>query len=186
GTFQAAATYTVGASTGPVALDVADFDGDGHLDLAVADNGASTVTLMLGNGAGGFAAAAQTVPVGTNPTAVAVADFNGDGLPDIATVSGGFGHLNVNLNTGGGTFGPTANFATGFCANGVTTGDFNHDGKADVAVACVFPSSDGVSVLLGNGDGTVQTHLDPIGNPVPFVSYNAGNRTPGYMTTDDP
>src|SRR5262245_4142169 len=76
GTFLAAATYTVGTNVGPVALDVADFDGDGKVDLAVADNGASTVTLMLGDGAGGFAPAAQTVPVGTNPTAVAVADFN--------------------------------------------------------------------------------------------------------------
>jgi FG-GAP-like repeat/FG-GAP repeat/Planctomycete extracellular len=185
GTFQAAAKYAVGASTGPVALAIADFDEDGHLDLAVADNGASTVTLMLGDGAGGFAPAAQTVAVGSNPTSVAVADFNGDGKPDIASVSGGFGHLNINLNTGGGTFGPTANFETGFCANGVTTGDFNHDGKADVAVACVFPSSDGVSILIGNGDGTFVTHPNPPGGPIPFVSYNAGNQTPGYITTGD-
>src|SRR5262245_60602757 len=77
GTFQAAATLAVGASTGPVALDVADFDGDGKLDLAVANNGASSVTLMLGNGTGGFTPVAQTIPVGTNPTAIAVADFNG-------------------------------------------------------------------------------------------------------------
>jgi hypothetical protein len=177
GTFQAAATYAVGASTGPVALDVADLNGDGKVDLAVADGGANTVTLMLGDGNGGFTAAAQTVAVNPDnkPTAVAIADFNGDGLPDIATVSGGFGHLNVNLNTGGGMFGPTANFATGFCANGLTVGDFNHDGKADVAVACVFPSDDGVSVLMGNGDGTFQ----------PFAKYNAGNQTPGYIITGD-
>src|SRR5262245_9384897 len=185
GTFQSAATFAVGANTGPVALDVADFNGDSKLDLAVANNGASFVTLMLGNGTGGFTASAQTVPVGTNPTSVAVADFNKDGKPDIATVSGGFGHLNINLNTGAGTFGPTANFETGFCANGVTVGDFNHDGKADVAVACVFPSSDGVSVLLGNGNGTFVTHPDQFGNPIPFVSYNAGNQTPGYITTGD-
>jgi len=184
GTF-ASTTYTVGTNVGPVALDVADFNGDGKLDLAVAENSVNYVTLMLGNGAGGFAPAAQTVPVGTNPTSVAVADFNGDNLPDIATVSGGFGHLNVNLNTGGGTFGPTTNFETGFCANGVTTGDFNHDGKADVAVACVFPSSDGVSVLLGNGDGTFLTYPNPPGAPVPFKSYNAGNQTPGFITTAD-
>ena len=185
GTFQAAVAYTVGTNVGPVALDVADFNGDGSLDVAVANNGVNYVTLMLGDGSGGFAPAAQTVPVGSNPTSVAVADFNGDSLPDIASVSGGFGHLNVNLNTGGGTFGPTTNFETGFCANGVTTGDFNHDGKADVAVACVFPSNDGVSVLLGNGDGTFRLYPNPPGAPVPFVSYNAGNQTPGYITTGD-
>ncbi|HKB05762.1 MAG TPA: FG-GAP-like repeat-containing protein, partial [Gemmataceae bacterium] len=83
GTFQSAATFAVGANTGPVALDVADFNGDSKLDLAVANNGASFVTLMLGNGTGGFTASAQTVPVGTNPTSVAVADFNKDGKPDI-------------------------------------------------------------------------------------------------------
>jgi hypothetical protein len=130
-----------------------------------------------------LAPAAQPVAVGANPTSVAVADFNGDGRPDIASVSGG--HLTINLNAGGGAFGSPASFATGFSPNGVTAGDFNHDGKADVAVACVFPSSDGVSVLLGNGDGTFVTHPDPFGNPVPFLNYNAGNQTPGYITTGD-
>jgi len=67
----------------------------------------------------------------------------------------------------------------------VTAGDFNHDGKADVAVACVFPSSDGVSVLIGKGDGTFVTYPNPPGAPVPFKSYNAGNQTPGYITTGD-
>src|SRR4051812_2559508 len=127
GTFQSAA-FTVGTNLGPVAVDVADFDGDGDLDLAVADNGASSVTVMLGDGAGGFAPAAQPVAVGANPTSVAVADFNGDGRPDLAAVSGG--HLTVNLNAGGGAFGPPASFATRFSPNGVTTGGFNHHGRA--------------------------------------------------------
>src|SRR5262245_48761226 len=56
GTFLPAATYAVGTNVGPVALDVADLDGDGKLDLAVANNGTNYVTLMIGNGTGGFVA----------------------------------------------------------------------------------------------------------------------------------
>jgi hypothetical protein len=184
GTFTPLGSFPTGAGTAPVAFDIADLNGDGHPDLVVADSGAPAVTLMLNDGFGNFTATG-TVNVGNAPTSVAVADFNHDGLPDIATVSGGFGHLNITLNTGGGTFGPTTNFATGFCANGVTTGDFNHDGNTDVAVACVFPSGDGVSVLLGKGDGTFVTHPDGFGGQIPFISYSAGNQTPGFITTAD-
>lgn len=174
GTFQAPTTFPLTGGAGPMAIAVGDLNGDTHPDLAVADNGSNVVSVLMGDGTGSFTEG-PAVTVNANPTSVALADFNNDGGLDIATVSGGFGHLNVNLNTGGGTFGPTTNFPTGFVANGVTTGDFNHDGKADVAVAHVFPSGDGVSVLIGNGNGTFQT----------FVEYNAGNQTPGYITTGD-
>ncbi|HVK07973.1 MAG TPA: VCBS repeat-containing protein [Gemmataceae bacterium] len=185
GTFQAPARFTFASGTGPVAVAVGDLNGDDDLDLAVAGNGSNVVRVLTGDGSGQAFTEAPVVTVNTNPTSVALADFNGDSQLDIATVSGGFGHLNINLNTGGGTFGPTANFETGFCANAVTTGDFNHDGKADVAVACVFPSGDGVSVLIGTGDGTFVTRPNLPGAPVPYVNYNAGNQTPGYITTGD-
>jgi FG-GAP-like repeat len=184
GAFSLAGTFATGAATGPVALDGGDLNGDGALDLAVADSGASTVSVLLGDGDGNFTSSGA-VNVTSAPTSVALADLNGDHKPDIATVSGGSGNLNVNLNAGNGMFAPPANFATGFCANAVTAGDFNRDGKADLAVGCIFPSSDGVSVLIGKGDGTFVTHLDQFGNPIPFVSYNAGNQTPGGITVAD-
>jgi len=184
GTFTTTGNFSTGAGTGPVALDFADLNGDHMPDLVVADSGAATVTLMTNDGAGNFAAAG-TVNVASAPTSVAVVDLNGDTQPDIATVGGGSSHLNVNLNNGNGTFAAPTNFLTGFCANSVTAGDFNHDGKADLAVGCVFPSSDGVSILIGKGDGTFVTHPDGFGNQIPFVSYNAGNQTPGYITTAD-
>jgi len=172
GTFRSAVSYAAGA--GPVALAFGDFNGDHHVDLAVADNGASTVTLLLGTGTGKFTQGG-TVTVGNNPTSVAVADFNNDGKSDIATVSGGFGHLDINLNNGDSTFAASVNYATGFCANWVVVGDFNNDKQPDLAVACNFPSGDGVSILLGNSDGTFQT----------FANYSVGGQTPRTLTVAD-
>jgi hypothetical protein len=172
GTFVSAGTFAAGAS--PVSLAYGDFNGDHHTDLAVADNGGSTVTLLLGTGTGKFTQGG-TVTVGNNPTSVAVMDFNNDGLSDIASVSGGFGHLDINLNNGDGTFAAAVNYTTGFCANTVVVGDFNHDGQPDLAVACNFPSGDGVSILLGNSDGTFQT----------FAKYSVGGQTPLTLTVAD-
>jgi hypothetical protein len=172
GTFQPAVTYSAG--TGPVALAFGDFNGDHDVDLAIADNGANTVTILLGDGKGHFTPG-ETVTVGTHPTSVAVADFNHDGLADIATVTGGFGYLDVNLNQGNGTFAAPVNYTTGFCANSVVVGDFNHDGQPDLAVACTFPSGDGVSILLGNSDGTFQA----------FAKYSVGGQTPATLAVGD-
>ncbi|HEX3149679.1 MAG TPA: VCBS repeat-containing protein, partial [Gemmataceae bacterium] len=174
GTFQAATTVSTGASTGPASIAVGDLDGDGKADLAVADNGADTVTILTGDGNGGFTATGTTT-VNANPTSVALVNLDNDGDLDIVTVSGGIGHLNVNLNNGNGTFATTVNYATGLVANTVVAGDFNEDGKPDVAVACGFTSSDGVSILLGKGDGTF----------FPFVDYSAGGQTPASIAIAD-
>ncbi len=172
GFFRPARSFPAG--TGPVALAYGDFNGDHHVDLAVADNGSSTVTLLMGDGTGNFTSGG-TVGVGGNPTSVAVADFNDDGKPNIATVSGGFGHLDINLNNGDGTFASPVNYATGFCANTVVVGDFNNDGQPDLAVACTFPTATGVSILLGNPDGTFR----------PFVQYDAGHQSTATLVVAD-
>jgi hypothetical protein len=172
GGFAIGGTFSAGSK--PVALAADDLNGDGHKDLAVADNGSSSVTILLGDGTGKFTAGGG-VAVGSQPTSVAIGDFNNDTHPDIASVSGGFGHLNVNLNNGNGTLGSPVNYATGFCANTVVVGYFNNDAQPDLAVACVFPSNDGVSILLGNSNGTFQ----------PFASYDAGGQTPKTLAVGD-
>src|SRR4029077_9314505 len=103
------------------------------------------------------------------------ADFNNDGKPDLASVSGGFGHLDVNLNNGDGTFLPKLNYATGFNARSVAVGFFNADSQPDLAVACDFPSHDGISILLGNADGTFQA----------FNNYDTGGQTPTKFAIAD-
>jgi FG-GAP-like repeat/FG-GAP repeat len=163
GTFQLPHTYTIDTNpsinANPAALAVADFNNDGKLDLAVAESGAGVVTILLGKGNGTFTVNG-TVAVGSSPTSVAVADFNNDGKMDLATVSGGFGHLDINLGHGDGTFDAPVNYTTGFVAKTVVVGDFNGDHQPDLAVGCGFPSGDGISILLGNPDGTFQPFTD--------------------------
>jgi hypothetical protein len=78
---------------------VADFNGDGKLDLAVANSGDNTITLLLGDGRGGFTPSmGSPFAAGTQPASVAVGDFNGDGKLDLAVANSG-GGVAVLLNT---------------------------------------------------------------------------------------
>ena len=61
-----------------------DFDGDGNLDLAVANGGASSVSVLLGKGDGTFKAAVD-VATGAGPQSIAFVNVNGDAFPDIVT-----------------------------------------------------------------------------------------------------
>lgn len=157
GAFGAPVAFAVGPN--PWALATGDFNGDGQLDLAVANFGGPSVSILLGNGSGGFSAPADIVLAGQlNPTAIAVGDFNGDGKLDLAvTMSFGFsnitpGHVTVLLGNGSGGFGAPANFAVGGTPASVAMGDFNGDGKLDLAVANMLVGT--VSVLLGDGGGS--------------------------------
>jgi VCBS repeat protein/Big-like domain-containing protein/FG-GAP repeat protein len=155
GTFQAAVSYAAGY--GPRSVTVGDFNGDGKSDLAVANWGGGNVSVLLGNGDGTFQTAVN-YPVGTYSISVTVGDFNGDGKPDLAVASfqgdSKWNNLSVLLGNGDGTFQPAVNYPGGLASISVTVGDFNGDGKADVALANY--QGNNVSVLLGNGDGTFQ------------------------------
>jgi uncharacterized protein with LGFP repeats len=78
-------TFSTGS---PQAVAVGDFNGDQKPDLAVANSGDNNVSVLLGDGKGGFAAAAN-FPAGNRPTSVAVGDFNGDQKPDLAVANAG-------------------------------------------------------------------------------------------------
>jgi len=153
GTFQAAANVPLGSSDAyPTSIVVGDFNGDGKLDLAVADWG-GTVSVLLGNGDGTFQAAVDyLLGVDWNPTSVTVGDFNGDGKLDLAVADSFNGDASVLLGNGDGTFQTALNYAAGGSPNSIAVGDFNLDGKPDLVVADALGII--VSVLLGNGDGT--------------------------------
>src|SRR5437667_12975 len=163
GTFGPAQIFYVAPN--PQVVTVRDLNGDGKLDLAVANSGSTVVSVLLGRGDGTFQPP-LTYEVGDfNPTYVAVGDVNGDGKLDLVVPTYGCFYyapcpivsqtVSVLLGNGDGTFQPARLFAAGSGPNSVVVGDFNHDGKTDLAVADYGPSTQRattVSVLLGNGD----------------------------------
>ncbi len=156
---------------------VGDFDKNGKLDLAIAaglNNGDYAVEILLGNGDGTFQSpATYTANVG-GANSVTAADFNGDGNLDLV-FSGGFDsdstQVAVLLGNGNGTFKNPAYYTTGSNPTSLEVGDFNNDGKLDLAVLDFGPSGGvgSVSILLGNGDGTFQMHTDFTEESGPFA-----------------
>jgi hypothetical protein len=146
--------FATGAYPGGVAA--ADFNGDGHPDLAIANN-LGNVTVLLGNGSGSFTAApGSPFAAASGATSVAVADFNGDGYPDLAVANSGASNVTVLLGNGFGEFYPASSpFAAGSIPVWVAVADFNGDGHPDIAVADA--GSNQVTVLLGNGLGGFTT-----------------------------
>jgi hypothetical protein len=128
---------------------VADFNGDGRLDLAV--NSGGTVAVFLGNGNGTFKR-----PIDSSSTNalgdLAVGDFNGDGKLDLVGTDSSDSLVDVLLGNGNGTFQSAVNLGVSGGPIAVAVADFNGDGKADLAVANNGDAT--VGVLLGNGDGT--------------------------------
>ena len=156
GDFAAAAGSPLPVGSSPDSVAVGDFNGDGKLDLAIANQGDNTVTVLLGNGKGEFTPAGSPLPVGAKPYFVVAADFNGDGNLDLATASYGDSTITVLLGNGGGGFteAPGSPFAVGpvgaFPAS-LAVADFNGDNKPDLAIADFGDNN--VTVLLGNGAG---------------------------------
>lgn len=166
------------AGPGPNSATIGDFNNDGILDVVVAnvcgdkacdDNG--TVKVLLGNGDGTFTEGKKYLSANDgNSVALATADFNNDGNLDAAVVNTGIninGDVSVILGNGDGSFGPPMSNAPGGVPLFVATGDFNHDGKMDMAVTLNNPGE--VSVLRGNGDGTFQA---PVIYPVEVGPQN--------------
>ena len=171
GTFQSAVSYGSGG-TGASSVAVRDVNGDGKLDLLLANacgnNGnygcmIGSVGVLLGNGSGTFKAAAIDASGGYEPYSVAVGDVNRDGNPDllVANECGNTddcnGVVGVLLGNGDGTFQPVVTYDSGgYDAQSVVVADVNGDGKPDLLVA---NGNGAVGVLLGNGDGTFQAAM---------------------------
>jgi len=206
--FSPAALYSVGAS--PRAVVTGDFNGDGRLELAVANQASNTVSVLTGNGDGTFQAP-QTFTTGTGPQSLAVGDFNGDGRLDLVTVNSR--DVSVLLGIGNGTFQPARSivlpgeFPPGYTGTTAlpqapfspAVADVNGDGKLDLAISGSTSWTNSsthvdayVNVLLGNGDGSftpkavyhlANNSLNTINNPpaLGLGDFN-GDRKPDVVT----
>jgi hypothetical protein len=152
GHFKRSASYRTGVA--PSSVATADFNGDGHLDLAVTNNGGQSgkgsVMVFVGTGKGTFRKP-LTYRLAGAPWGIAAGDLNGDHSPDLAVTNLG-GYVTILLNDGTGKFGkPVTDDAGGGEVVDVKIADLRHDGKQDLVIA---NASQGMVVLLNNGDGT--------------------------------
>jgi FG-GAP-like repeat len=169
GTFQTPVSYPAGQY--PLSLAAGDLRNNGNVDLvtvnvnycnsSITPCGPGTVSVLLGNGDGTFQAHTD-YGVGLLPSSVAVGDFRSNGKLDIAVVNNASSSVSILLGNGDGTFQPQVSYLTASLIDNQTNpqmiaiGDFNQDGKPDLAIA----TTAALSILLGNGDGTFQSHVD--------------------------
>ena len=158
-----------GAGAGP-GLAVADFNLDGKPDVAVANQNSKSVSILLGDGAGGLVPAPGS-PVSTDGAFdLEAGDLNLDGKPDLAVASQL--HVTVLLGDGAGGFAPHA-VLTSFTDNfvNVSIADFSLDGKPDIAVLN-YPAA-AISILVGDGLGGFVNFNDPSFAGVSTARYAA-------------
>jgi hypothetical protein len=171
GTFQAPVSHYSGGGRA-VSIAVGDLNGDGDVDLVVANecvifevdnlcnSGVGVVGVLLGNGDGTFQPAVYYLSGGWDAGSVAIEDMNGDGHPDLVVTdnrTAGRGHAGVMLNNGDGTFKDAILRTAGQEAGSVAAGDLNGDGIPDIAVVNTCQNnqctSGKVSFLAGIGGG---------------------------------
>ncbi len=162
-TFAPPMTFVVANNS--LSVSVADVNGDGNADVVTANFNSidstntwlnadvvtsNDVSVLLGDGRGGFAAQ-TTFDAGTTPIFMSVADVNGDGNADVVTADWDSPNVSLLLSDGRGGFAAQTTFAVGSLPLSVSVADVNGDGNADLVTANA--NSNNVSVLAGDGRG---------------------------------
>jgi len=160
GTFRFSKSYFTGSGTAPTAIAAADL-GTGNISLVVADGTAGSVSVFVGKGTGAFSPAVGYT-VGSNATGVAIQDFDQDGRNDLIVVNNGSNSVSFLQGNGDGTFINRADYPTTSTPYLAAAADFNGDGFQDIAVSSSSSTSDRVSILLGNGNGSFRPGMQHI------------------------
>jgi hypothetical protein len=134
GTFTPGTPVTVGAQ--PSAIAAGEFSGGGTVDLAVANRASNSIQILTGTGTGAFTAGGA-IAVGNAPSAIAPFDFNLDGNLDLGVANATDATISVlqSNGLGGFAFVTGSPFAAGNTPSALAVGDFNADGRPDLAVA---------------------------------------------------
>ncbi len=155
-------TDNTDVSVGPLAVTIADVNGDGKNDIVSSNNYGGDVTILLGNGDGTVNVPNVGYSTGGSPsTSALVADFNGDGFADIIVPDKEFSFVYLQ-GYGDGTFRSAIDYYSPVSDNKfadgeiIATGDFNGDGYPDFVVGNCCDNSVGITVFLSNPDGSLQ------------------------------
>ncbi len=160
GTFQTELFFDF--TGGPVGVALADFNNDGHLDVAAPLVFTSEIVIAIGDSNGGLTEFARFSA--DSPEGIAVGDINGDGFADLATPFLNGDSVQYFIGNGDGTFGAKQTINTGASSLpiAIALGDTNNDGFDDIHAGLFIANA--VQVLTSNGDGTFQTGVDfPVG-----------------------
>ncbi|MEG4858046.1 DUF4347 domain-containing protein [Microcoleus sp. K1-B6] len=160
-TFSSANNFNAGTS--PSFLAAGDFNNDGLLDLAVANPTSNRVSILLGNGQGGFNSGTDLTSV-LGPTAIAVGNFNGDNFSDLAITSAQgaeFSSIYIFLGSGNGNFNSPGFLDALEKPSAIAVGNFNADDLLDIAITQssgnAFVPEGNVGIYLGTGQGDFST-----------------------------
>ena len=174
GTFLAPQTIALNGSDAPAAIVAADFDGDGRVDLAVANHVTNTVTLVRNQGGNVFVMEAP-LSVGTNPTSLSAGSLDGDADIDLIVTNAGSNSVSVLLNDGKGLFvvGSTPALGNGSAPSASALLDLDGDRDLDVVIA--NRGMDSMTFLMSAGNGTFS-----VGKTI-----NSGGKAPQALAVAD-
>lgn len=164
---------------GPGSVAVVDVNADQRPDLVVANETGNSVSVLLGDGAGGFQeAAGSPYPAGPNPNDIAAGDFNGDAVIDLAFPNHETDHVTVLLGDGRGGFAPSPGSPVAVQSNphphGLASGDFDGDGNLDLVVESF--ETDQLELLRGDGEGNLLAPGSMIAvGPTPYQKVRSGD-----------
>ncbi|SFS89775.1 FG-GAP-like repeat-containing protein [Marininema halotolerans] len=149
GTFTPSPASPIVVGDLPFALASSDLNNDGNLDLAVSNLQSNNLTILLGDGTGGFTnAPGSPIAIGGSPREVVITHVNCDDVPDIAINQLANNSISALIGNGDGTFQTPSTFTVGGGPVGLVTGDFNNDGVLDLSSANINGSN--FTVLLNN------------------------------------